>query len=700
MAVIGKIRKRTGLLIGFIAIALLLFLMMDALSSNSMIGSGGKQKVGKINGKSVSIQEFANRYNAYENNIRAINPQQSIDDQTSAAIRDEVWNNIAMDALLGANMEDMGLSVSPLEIGNAMWGDNIHPIVRNLFTNPNTGEFQPEQVRYAVENVNTIDETGNLRNQLRAIENIIEDDRLKTKYASLVSKGIYVPKFMAQEFAMSNAKTASISYLSFPYSDVTNEGISTSEKDLKNYLNENAENYQAEASADLEYIQINIIPSREDSIEALKRAEEIKVEFLETSDDSLFVRRNSNGGFDNAYYTEDQINERALVSTFFNDPVNTLSNPYIEDNAYKISKVIDRKLIADSVKASHILFKYTTIEERDSSFALADSLFELLRDGKLDFSKTAKTHSTDPGSGFKGGDLGYFKQGVMVKPFNDAVFFNTTQGDITKVESQFGLHIIKNVRSKPTTPAVKLAEVVLPLRASKNTESDLYRKALEFEQAHKTSELFKNNEIYSVLEVNNLTQNQVEVPNLGSARDLVQWAYKADQGDVQFFDLSDKFIVAHLAERRKEGTQSLESIKTEIEQKVINEKKTDKIIADIGNALTNATNIQEAASALGKEVKTAQNVRFLSSYIDGAGNEPNISAAVFGTATGQLSKPVSGERGVYVFQVNEFQDPANTNVEFNRLQLKSGIIQKLTFNSILEALKKENSIEDQRFEYY
>jgi peptidyl-prolyl cis-trans isomerase D len=76
---------------------------------------------------------------------------------------------------------------------------------------------------------------------------------------------------------------------------------------------------------------------------------------------------------------------------------------------------------------------------------MADSLFALAKSGK-DFAELARTNSQDPGSAINGGDLGWFNEGMMVKPFNDACF-EGNKGDLVKVESQFGWHII-NIQDK------------------------------------------------------------------------------------------------------------------------------------------------------------------------------------------------------------------------------------------------------------
>ncbi|GAA4418997.1 peptidylprolyl isomerase [Acidovorax lacteus] len=102
-----------------------------------------------------------------------------------------------------------------------------------------------------------------------------------------------------------------------------------------------------------------------------------------------------------------------------------------------------RFAIPDEVRASHIL-----IAKGDGAEQKAKALLQDLKNGK-DFEALAKEHSADPGSAAKGGDLGSFSRGRMVKPFEDAAFA-LQPGQLSEVvESQFGYHIIKVTERKP-----------------------------------------------------------------------------------------------------------------------------------------------------------------------------------------------------------------------------------------------------------
>ena len=125
--------------------------------------------------------------------------------------------------------------------------------------------------------------------------------------------------------------------------------------------------------------------------------------------------------------------------------------------------------------ASHILVK-----EQDK----ANELLEKINAGE-DFAALAKEHSTDPGSGKQGGDLGWFEAGRMVKEFSDATFAANAGDVVGPVETRFGFHIIKVHEKRDMTPLEdvrdQLKETVQ--RTNQETYLDEVTKSLEIKKA-------------------------------------------------------------------------------------------------------------------------------------------------------------------------------------------------------------------------
>jgi peptidyl-prolyl cis-trans isomerase C len=105
----------------------------------------------------------------------------------------------------------------------------------------------------------------------------------------------------------------------------------------------------------------------------------------------------------------------------------------------------------ERVHASHILIgvpKGADAAAKAQARAKAVDVLKEVKAGK-DFAALAKEHSQDPGSAPRGGDLGFFQQGQMVGPFNDAAFSLPVGAVSDLVETEFGFHIIKVAEKQP-----------------------------------------------------------------------------------------------------------------------------------------------------------------------------------------------------------------------------------------------------------
>ena len=105
----------------------------------------------------------------------------------------------------------------------------------------------------------------------------------------------------------------------------------------------------------------------------------------------------------------------------------------------------------ERVRASHILISVPENADAAAKAQARTKAEQVLKDVKAgkDFAALAKQHSGDPGSAGDGGDLGYFEQGQMVGPFNDAAFALQPGATSELVETQFGFHIIKVADRQP-----------------------------------------------------------------------------------------------------------------------------------------------------------------------------------------------------------------------------------------------------------
>ena len=115
-------------------------------------------------------------------------------------------------------------------------------------------------------------------------------------------------------------------------------------------------------------------------------------------------------------------------------------------------------------RASHILINASTSAsdaDKQKAREKAQSILDAIKKNPASFADAAKKNSQDPGSAVKGGDLGFFARGAMVKPFEDAAYA-LKKGEISGlVQSDFGFHIIQLTDIKSATSDFNQARPVL-----------------------------------------------------------------------------------------------------------------------------------------------------------------------------------------------------------------------------------------------
>ena len=108
--------------------------------------------------------------------------------------------------------------------------------------------------------------------------------------------------------------------------------------------------------------------------------------------------------------------------------------------------------VAEERSASHILVAIKEGVDKEAAKAKAEKVLSEVKAAPGKFADLAKQYSDDPGSARKGGDLGFFGRGTMVKPFEEAVF-SQKEGEISGlVESEYGFHIVKVTGAKGGNP--------------------------------------------------------------------------------------------------------------------------------------------------------------------------------------------------------------------------------------------------------
>ena len=384
-------------------------------------------------------------------------------------------------------------------------------------------------------------------------------------------------------------KAASIRFVRLDYNTIPDSTVKVEDSDLSDYYSNNKNKYkQAETIRKIEYVTFDVTPSNDDREAVTNWINEKTAEFRQSTNDQLFVNQNSDSPSDSTYHAKGTL-AQAIDTALFNAPVGTVVGPFQDGNSLKLAKLTGTKMISDSVKARHILLK---IENGDTAKAVAtaDSLKNAIKKGSK-FEALASQFSQDPGSAIKGGDLGWFRPGMMVPEFNDACF-NGNKGDMPVVTSQFGVHLIQIMDKGAASRQIQVAVVERKIEASQKTFDNLYNKANEFASRNNSGEAFDSSIIKQGLNkriADNVRENDKSIPGLDQPRELVRWAYTAKEDDVsKVFTLGDKYVVAHLTEIRDKGFLPLDVVKDQVTVEVRKQKKGEMLVEKFKNAKTNS----------------------------------------------------------------------------------------------------------------
>jgi len=698
MALISKIRERTALVVGFVALGLFLFIAADVFTSSGGLFGQEDANVGEIDGQEVSIQEYQQAIEEIKYNFTA-NTGRNPSEREMMSIRQQAWDKMIADIAFANQFEELGIEVTENELVDMVQGNNITPEIRQAFSNPETGEFSRDQVLNYLASLPQLPPQQQVAWQV--FENNLKTGRRRIKYDNLLASTNYVTKQEAQQQYMAENTVAEVKYLYVPYYAISDTAVSVTDAQLIDYLNENADEYQVEEGRTLRYVSFSVAPSAEDTTYFMQEMDQLRLDFVNAANDSSFASINTDGT-DQAYSTYApgelpaqlqnlDLQEGDVYGPFTNNGLYTL---------YKVSAITEDTV--SYAKASHVLFK--TEEEGSEAQARqqAQNVLSQLRNG-ADFAELAREYSEDV-TASRGGDLGWFPEGRMVQEFENAIFSRNQTGLIPRpIKTDYGYHIIQ-VTEAPTNQAYEIATVQRELYPSDATRDVAYRRSEFFASSVDDVESFMAQAQEDSLSVNtavDVSSTAQNIRGLGDARQVVRWAYNdASLGGISpVFELDDAYVVAVLTDVTEKGTAELDEVRDEIEAKVKAQIKGEQIAEKLRGL---SGTLEEIAEAFGQDasVYSSSDLNLSSNTLPNVGFAPKAVGKAFALDEGEVSAPIEGENGVVMIQLEALTEAAEiADYSSYKEQLQQQAQQRSTFN-ISEAIREFAQIEDERYKFY
>src|SRR5688572_11660201 len=338
MAVINKIREKSGWAVGAIALGLLIFMVLgDLLGPNSRLFGRGDTIVGEIAGEEITIQEFEQSLEGLKQNYAAQNGKQPGENEM-ASLREQAWNQLIFKTAFQKEFDRLGLAVSEDELVDMVQGNHIHPAIQQAFVDPQTKQFDRAKV---IEYLKNLDKAP--AEQQAAWQNFeagLGPDRMRIKFDNLIKQSAYVTKQEALAFNEEQNSKANIKYLFIPYFTLSDSAFKVTDDQLKAYLDAHKDKYKTEESRGIEYVTIPVRASEADKATAKTEINDLAKQFAVTTVDSTFVNANSELPFNSAYVSASELPEKLKNQ---NLTKGAIFGPFEENEAYTIYKVANVK---------------------------------------------------------------------------------------------------------------------------------------------------------------------------------------------------------------------------------------------------------------------------------------------------------------------------------------------------------------------
>lgn len=701
MGIIGSIRKHSGVAVTIVGLAIVAFIIGD-LSKNK----GGMPEVGKIDGQVISRQHFDMLFEEHEQAAKQQYLQYTGSAQLPAGaeyeLRDQVWQRLMQETLVGHEMDKLGISVSNEELSDMYLGEFIHPTLRQVFANPQTGEYNKQYVKSVLDNFENIDSAAQI--QLNQIKKQVIEDRAMNKYGVLMTQSFYLPNAIVKKIAEVSTKSSDVRVARMAYQSVSDDQAVPSDADFQAYYDQHKNEYKVlDEFRILEYVLFRIAPSQADMQAIQEEVAKLWEEMKETPDQELgfFVTSESGHNYDSTFRKASDFATTGLDSLIASASAGTYFEPRIVGNQWVMGKLIATQMRPDSLRASAIYvmnskFGNNITRSEEQAEALRDSINRLIKAG-MPFD-TAVVRFSDNKENM--GDMNWALDGGY--GFLNEEIVKHAVGDVFTYDypNKAG-HLIVKVTGK-TTPSKKyrVAVVNRPIVPSAATTKNIYNQASMFASQNRSAEAME-----AAVREQNLMMNNTQVFAMShvmdghnNVREIVRWAFEKDtkKGEVsdQVFSLEDNaYAVVAVKDIVKEGIPTLEQLREDgnFQNYVKNDKKAAILIEKAKQAKGN--DIEAAAAKLGTTVDTVLNVNFANLYFDKFGAEPRVIGNVAQAQNGAYLGPIKGQTGVYMVKVDN-QNTVEADVDAARAQIEQLYSQKL--NKLVMMLKDNAKVVDNR----
>lgn len=701
-SVLQKIQNQTGCLLLVIGIAMLAFVLTDLVSSGSSIFSSNDNSVGEISNEPVSYDEYNQTYEALKAQLIQNNPGIAFDENMSKQYQQQAWNMIIESRLVEPEYEKLALTVSLAELEDLTIGDNTHPQIQQSFRNPETNQFDKQRlIRFLKEDINSNPEA--LQNW-NSFQQQFTASLIAQKYSQLITSSVYTTDLEAANYGRDNNQTKNATVVSLPYSQYEDSTLSVSDSEILSYMKAHSSKFERDASRDIEYIRLNVIPSQEDSMDMIFQAKEIAQKFVETKDDSAFVSiMNSETPFNKTFQRRGSF-LASVENEIFSANIGEVVGPAQENGIYSVYKVtgIGTDSVS-SIRGSHILINVAGTDTAQAEKS-ARELISQIKAGATTFEAEANKKNYDASRG-NGGDLGWVTKDSRAYPSKLINrLFRSPKGQYFVVRSNKGVHIGKTT-SQISRKTVQVAVVDQKIFPSTKTDGEYYKMAGDFLTKANGDKSFEEvaEELGLTKRVaNDIKESSLAIPGVSNPNSIAKWLFDdaSNEGDISsIIDIDGNYYVARITNIKAKGLADINEERSEVENILLDQKKSEKLYARMSEALKKSSNADELANELEISPVSIPAASFNNSSIPYIGRDLIISGTIFGLPVGGKSDIIKGERAVALVYLNNDNQYEATDAEDLKVQITDQVKQEMQQKS-RKILIENGEIIDLRYRFY
>ncbi len=717
MATLQKIRNRGKILIATLGLALFAFIAEEFVRSLSYTQAESHQRVGKIYGENINVQEFNAMVEEYTDVVKFTQGINTLTDDQLAMFRDQVWQSLVNEKLMEKECEKLGLTVTDAEMQDII-NNGRNPLLAQTPFRTAQGGFDVNALKQFLNQYNEVITNPDINSEIKAqytqmnnywkfIEKTIRQQTLNKKYQALLNGTMVSNPVAAQASFDGRTNEADIYMAALPYSSIKDDEVTVEDSDLKAKYEELKDMFRTnEETRDIKYIDIHVTASEADKAALQKEMEGYAQALAEGADPAKTVREAAS----QVPYSALPVSAKSLPHDIA-EQLDSLSvggqvGPFVHDhdNSINIVRLINKVSLPDSVEIRQIAAPGNDMAACEKT---ADSIMAALAAG-ADFDTIAKkydqpaTKTWITSNQYEGQTIDESNRKFISTISNAAVGSNNK----IVLDGQ-GVIIAQVTDRRNIIDKYEVAVIKRNIDFSKDTYGKAYNDLSSFLAGNPKAEDIEANAAqagYTVQTRKNVSSTEHNVVNVRSTREAMRWIFNEDTelGDVSpLYECgeNDHLLVIILNGVHDKGYMAWddEQIRSFLTAEVIKDKKA-AILMEKMNA---AQSIADVAKMEGAVTDTIKHITFASTaFVSKVGaSEPALSGAVSKANKGDFKSGVKGKSAIYAFQV---VDKKKTDAKFDKKQEEQRLMQNVVRNTsnYTGELYQKADITDKRYLFF